>query len=320
MLAAMVVPAGRLPAGTAAEPLKRELATESAIRPEIHAFWQKTLAQLAADPMDAEVEQLKEPLPYRKYRVTLRGLAGIRFRALLALPVQGESKATPLPAIVTMPGYGGTQQGVMLSECMRGYAVLQVFPLWQGESEVLGKFEGQDKLTWNSAQPEGAYYQIGYTDVIRGIDYLVSRADIDASRIGLAGTSQGGGIALAVAAIDPRVKVVVAHVPFLCDMRTAARTPNALVKNLLDRAGVNNEATLRTLDYFDPLQLVPDLRVPALISAGGRDEICPEATIRAVFDRIPGTKSLMVYPDLTHTSCAGFYEMTWPWLDLYLRR
>ncbi len=301
-------------------PLKLEVAVASAVTPEIHAYWEKTRAQLASEPMEAVVEQLKEPLPYRKYRVTLRGLDGVHFRALLALPVQGESKARPLPAIVTMPGYGGTQQGVMLSECMRGYAVLQIFPRSQGESEELWKIDGPDKLTWHIAQPEGAYYQGAFADVIRGIDYLVTREDIDVARIGLVGTSQGGGMALAVTAIDPRVKVVVAHVPFLCDMRQAARTPHAMIKGVLDKAGLNTDAALRTLDYFDPLQLAPDLRVPALISAGGKDETCPAATIRAVFDRLPGTKSLMFYPDLPHTSCAAFYEMTWPWLDVYLRR
>jgi cephalosporin-C deacetylase len=290
------------------------------VAPDVATFWQQTRAALAREPMEAKGEQLKEPLPYRKYRVTLRSLDGVYFRALLALPVQGESAARPLPAIVTVPGYGGTQQGVMLSECMRGYAILQVYPRAQGESADLWKIDGPDKLTWHLAKPEGAYYQGAYADVMRGIDYLVSRPDIDAARIGLAGTSQGGGIALAVAALDARVKVVVAHVPFLCDLRQSAVTPKCLVKDLLDRAGCNNEATLRTLDYFDPLQLAPDLHGPALISAGGKDETCPAATIRAVFDRIPGTKSLMVYPDLPHTSCAGFYEMTWPWLDLYLRR
>lgn len=286
---------------------------------ELRAFWRQTLADLAREPLEVQIEQLAEPLPYRKFRVTLRSLNGVHFRALLALPVQGESTAKPWPAIVTVPGYGGTQQGVMLSECMRGYVILQVFPRSQGESAELWKIDGPDKLTWGIAQPEGAYYQGAYADTIRGIDYLVSRADVDATRIGLVGTSQGGGIALAVAAIDPRIKVVVAHVPFLCDLRQSARTPSGLVKKLLDEAGCNNEAGLRTLDYFDPLQLAPDLHAPALISAGGRDETCPAATIRAVFERIPAIKSLMYYPELPHTSCAGFYEMTWLWLDLYLR-
>ena len=301
-------------------PVKIEVSTGRLALAEIQAFWQKTRSDLAREPMEAIVEPVAEPLPYRKYRITLRSLDGVHFRALLALPVQGESKAKPLPAIVTVPGYGGTQQGVMLSECLRGYAILQVNPRSQGESEALWKIDGPDKLTWHIARPEGAYYQGAYADVIRGIDYLVTRPDIDAARIGLVGTSQGGGMALAVAALDPRVKAVVAHVPFLCDMRTAARTPDALVKTLLDRAGCNTEAALHTLDFFDPLQLAPDLQAPALISAGGKDVTCPAATIHAVFDRIPGIKSLAYYPDLPHTSCAGFYEMNWPWLDLYLRR
>lgn len=115
---------------------------------------------------------------------------------------------------------------------------------------------------------------------MRGVDYLLSRGDIDANRIAIAGTSQGGGIALAVAA----------HVPFLCDMRQAARTEGVLVKKLLNDAHLNDEAHLRTLDHFDPLRLAANLQAPALVSSGGRDTVCPPATIRSVFDRIPGVK------------------------------
>ena len=116
-------------AENAADPIKLGQ-SESTVR----AFWQETRTKLAREPMEAAVEQLKEPLPYRKFRITLRGLGGVHFRALLGLPVQDQSMAKPWPAIVTVPGYGGTQQGAMLSECMRGYAVLQVYPRSQGES------------------------------------------------------------------------------------------------------------------------------------------------------------------------------------------
>lgn len=69
---------------------------------QITAFWKSTRERLAAEPMDAKVELLQEPLPYRKYRVTLRGLDGIPFRAYLAVPVRGESSSKlRLPAIVT---------------------------------------------------------------------------------------------------------------------------------------------------------------------------------------------------------------------------
>jgi cephalosporin-C deacetylase len=276
------------------------------------------LQRLAAEPMEATEKDLREPLPYRTYAVEYRSLGNVRVRARLSIPIRGGEPARPLPAIVSVPGYGGSQQGLMLDECQRGYAILQVYPRSQGLSAELWKIDGPEKLTWHIDQPDGAYYQLAYADVIRGVDFLSKRQGIDPDRIAIAGTSQGGGIALAVAALDPRLKTVVAHVPFLCDMRLAARTEGSLVKQILDRAGNNDDAHLRTLAYFDPLELVPALHVPALVSSGGRDTTCPAATIRSVFDRIPSIKSLFHDPELTHTTSAAFYTMTWSWLDRYL--
>ncbi|MDB6059835.1 MAG: acetylxylan esterase [Verrucomicrobiales bacterium] len=270
--------------------------------------------------MDAKVEPVVEAIPYKKYRITLRSLDGIAFRALLSLPIQGEAPARPWPVIITVPGYGGMQQGVMLSECQRGYAILQVFPRGQGESKELWEIKG-DKLTGQLDQPEGAYYQGAYADVIRAIDFAVSREDFDHNRIALVATSQGGGICLAIAALDSRVKAVVAHLPFLCNFPIAARTPNSLVKQLLDQAKRNDETALQTLSYFDPLQLAPQLRAPVLMSAGGKDKTCSLPTIESVYKRLPaGKKTLKVYPNLTHTSCLSFYNLTWPWLDQQLRK
>lgn len=277
---------------------------------DISGFWRTTLERLAAEPREARETDLKEPLPYQVFAVEYRSLGGARIHAKLALPIRGGEPPHAIPAIVTVPGYGGLQQGIMLDECQRGYAILQVTPrVPEG---------GADKLTWHLDKPDGAYYQLAYADVIRGVDYLAQHAAVDRERIAIAGTSQGGGIALAVASLDPRLKAVVAHVPFLCDMRLAARTPGALVKQLLDKAGLNDEAHLSTLDYFDPLQLVPALRVPALVSSGGKDTTCPAATIHSVFERIPSVKSLLHEPTLPHTTSAGFYRLTWLWLDQYL--
>lgn len=273
------------------------------------SFWQATRSALAKEPLEATEKDAREPLPYKTFDIEYRSLSGVRVRARLALPIRGGASAIPLPAIVTAPGYGGLQQGVMLDECQRGYAVLQVFP-----RSVPG-----EKLVYGIEKPEGAYYQLAYADVMRGIDYLVSRKDIDAQRIAIAGTSQGGGIALAVASIDTRIKVVAAHVPFLCDMRRAARTEGSLIKQILDQAGVNDEPHLRTLDSFDPLQLVASLKAPAIVSSGGRDAVCPDGTIRAVYDRIPTVKSLFHDPELTHTTSAAFYKLMWLWLDSYLK-
>jgi cephalosporin-C deacetylase len=285
---------------------------------EIEAFWQKTLKRVSGEPLGVEAEPVKEALPYNKYRVTYRSLHGVKVRAYVGTPIQGETTPKPLPAIITAPGYGGKEQGVMLDECQRGYVVLQVFPRSQGESADLWKIDGPDRLTWRINQPEGYYYQGAYVDVIRAIDYLQSRPDVDKSRIGLMGTSQGGGIVLAVGGLDPRVQAVVAHVPFLCDMRRAAKIEGSLIKKLLEDHHALSSENLRTLDYFDPVNLVHRLKAPALLSAGGQDPGCPAETIRTVFERLAGIKSLVYYPELPHTSAGDFYRMSWEWMGGHL--
>ncbi|MDQ7948690.1 MAG: acetylxylan esterase [Pedobacter sp.] len=281
-------------------------------------FWQQTRLALDQVPIQAKVIARTEALPYHTFKIILQGLNKVKFVALLAIPIQGETKRNhPWPVVITTPGFGGQQQGVMLSECQRGYAVLQVFPRGQGESAEFYKING-NKLTGNLVQPDSAYYRGAYADVMRAIDYIYTRKDLDSNRIALVGTSQGGGISLAVASLDSRVKTVVAHLPFLCNINLAAKTEGSLVKQLLDQAKQNNRSARETLAYFDPYQLVSGLRAPTLISGGGMDKVCPFDTIKSVYDQIKGKKELKFYPDLQHTSCLDFYQQMWRWLEKYL--
>jgi cephalosporin-C deacetylase len=277
-------------------------------------FWSSTKKRLNVIPFAAEVTPVSEAIPYRKYKVQLKSLDGVMIIAFLSLPIQGEEQhSKPWPVIISTPGYGGSQQGVMLSECQRGFAIIQVFPRGQGESSQLFKLD-KDKLTGKLDKPEGAYYQGAYADVIRVIDFVMTRNDLDGNRIALMGTSQGGGFSIAVAALDNRVKAVVAHVPFLCNFRLASKT-KSLVSNLLEKAGPVNESSFITLDYFDPLNLASKLHIPVLLSAGGKDDVCPMPTIYSVYKQLAGNKTLVFYPELKHTTSFDFYNKSWAWLD-----
>lgn len=284
----------------------------------IDAFWKRTREKLAAVPMDAKAVPVVEALPFKKYVVTVKSLNNVTVLGYLSIPVQGEAAAKPWPLLVTTTGYSGNGLGLQPGECQRGYAVLHVYPRGQGPSADYFNITS-DKLSTKLVSPEGYYYQGGYMDIIRMIDYAVTRPDIDTSRIAMVGTSQAGGMALAVTALDSRIKAVVAHVPFLCNLRMAATMPS-LARSLLDRAGNNNAAAFRTLDYFDPYVLADRISVPAFIDAGGKDLLCPAPTIRSVYDKIKSKKKeYQFYPGLPHTSCMDSYARTWVFLDRYFK-
>lgn len=144
------------------------------------------------------------------------------------------------------------QHGITLSECPRGYIDLQIYPRSQGESTKFWKIDGLDTLIWHILNSESYYDQGAYVDVIKGIDCLLSTPDVDKSKVGLVGTSQGGGIVFAVAESDPQVKVVAAPVPFWCNMRLAATIRDSLVRKWPQGHGVLNSNSPDTPDHFDP--------------------------------------------------------------------
>ena len=284
---------------------------------DLDAFWHRTLARARAQSLDVQIEKVDQRLPYHVHRVTYRSLDGVPVRAYLSLPIEAASEARlpqRWPAIVTAPGYGGWEFGTQLGECQRGYAILQVYPRSQGESGELWHIDGSRGAHWvqyGKENAEGSFYQGAFIDLVRGIDYLRTRSDVDSERIGLMGTSQGGMLALGTAAVETSIRAVVAHVPYLCNVRHNAA--------FADSDLARDAAFLNTWDCFDPAQLAHRIEAPTLLSAGGKDTLCPLDTIRAVFDRLAGIKALAYYPDLIHTSCNDFYAMSWQWMDRYLR-
>ncbi len=282
---------------------------------KLNSFWDRTRQQLAKEPIDVEISIADTKAhSYYPHRITYRSLDGVKVRAYLSSPRLDEEKGPRLPAIVTAPGYSGWGMSISLAECQRGYIILQVYPRGQGESAELWKVQPGAEKAWvnhGKHNPEGFYYQGAYADMMRGVDYLLTRHDVDPNRIGLHGTSQAGGIVLSVGGIDPRVKAVVSHVPFLCDFRH-----NVAYKSCPDLVG--DPVFLNTFDYFDPVNLAPLLKAPTLVSSGGKDFTCPPDAIRAVWNRLPGIKALHHEPDLTHTTSVDFYNMGWEWFARYL--
>jgi len=128
------------------------------------------------------------------------------------------------PAILFQSGH--TQEGkpepqrAAANLALKGFVVLATDPIGQGEREqsydpqLSGALGG-----WSVPEHIQAGAQailIGESaarffiwDAKRAIDYLVSRPDVDSSRLGAAGCSGGGALTTFIGALDPRLKAVV---------------------------------------------------------------------------------------------------------------
>lgn len=289
----------------------------------LESFWQTARDELAEVPLDTRVElSTSQPDTLTEvYDVTLTGLGGVPIRGVYALPVWPERH--PLPALINFPGYAGEMVPQLALALEAGYAVLTLYPRGQGPSQEFWRVpDGLTKLTLGLDAPENHYYRAGYMDCLRGVDFLCSRDEVDASRIGVYGTSQGGGLSLATAALDSRIRACAAHVPFLCAYRIAVETagtpPYLELADYFAAHPEQRDTGLRTLEWFDPLTLAPWITCPTLVTIGDLDTCCPPPTIEAVYARLHCLRALLRYPNLPHARCYHFRRQLRHWMDTYL--
>ncbi|MCX6023559.1 MAG: acetylxylan esterase [Chloroflexi bacterium] len=287
------------------------------LAPDIAAFWQETRTQLDRIPLDVVVAPAPEQSgrEYQTFRVTMTSYDGIRIRAWYSVP----KNATPrrrYPAVLATPGYGGDKP-IPVALVQTGYAVLTLFPRGQGESRAEWELASGTKLTSCLADREQYYYRGAYMDSVRGVDFLTAQPEVDPGRIAAWGRSQGGGLTLAVAALDHRLAAAVAEEPFLCNFPVAVHLISQPYRELHDYLADHpreREASMATLAFFDPMELVDAVTCPTLVNIGLSDQVCPQETILPVFARLRCLKGLLVYPGLDHNPCTDFTAQGMNWL------
>jgi alpha-beta hydrolase superfamily lysophospholipase len=126
---------------------------------------------------------------------------GATLRGRLYIP---ENKSENLAIVIMAHGYSATIEGMVADRyaeviCEAGFAVLLYDHRNLG---ISGGEPRQQTNKWIQAR--------GYRDAI---DYVTTLPEIDTSKIGLWGDSMSGGEVIVVAAMDHRVKAIVAQVP-----------------------------------------------------------------------------------------------------------
>jgi dienelactone hydrolase len=144
-------------------------------------------------------------------KVVFESQPGFLVDALLYIPINVK---LPAPGVLSTIGHYDdegfflwAEQGRCIGLVRKGYVVLTYDPISQGERKWLGNGNHdllRQKIILSGMEVSG----LMFWDSIRAIDYLVSRPEVDAARIGVTGVSGGGFNALYTAVLDDRVKAV----------------------------------------------------------------------------------------------------------------
>jgi hypothetical protein len=198
---------------------KRDTAAARARRQEVRAKILRLIGGLPEDrnPLNARVTGRIAQSGYTIEKVIYESLPRYPVTANLYLPKSpGKHPAVLFPLGHWSEGKPAAQR-VAANLALKGFVVLAFDPVGQGErmqafDARMGRALGggaTDQHFMNGAQAELLGENIAryfIHDGMRGIDYLVSRPEVDAERIGVTGCSGGGTQTTYIAALDERVK------------------------------------------------------------------------------------------------------------------
>ena len=259
-------------------------------------FWEQSLAELAEVPPAFQMTPRpnKARPEVQLHEVSMESFGDVSVRGWLETP----KKPGVFPAVLRLPGYGQAMKPVGDQENL---IVFSFNPRGHGNSQDDVPGTPQDYWVRGLDDRDTYFYRGAYLDCIRAVSFLCSLNNVDQERIAVWGASQGGGFALATAALDTRVDLCVSDIPFLCNWTNYFKlTQWDEMDKWLEQKDRSWTQALRTMSYFDTMNFCEQITCPVIMSIGLQDQICPPTTGFAVFNRIKGAKTHNIYPTRGH--------------------
>lgn len=276
---------------------------------DFDAFWQQTLAEARTFPLNAAFERVDYGLrTVEAFDVTFNGYGGQPIKGWLLLPRQRQE---PLPCVVEYLGYGGGRgfPTDWLVWSSAGFAHLVMDTRGQGSAWRQGDTPDPEPagssphypgfMTRGILDPRTYYYRRVFADGVRAVEAARSHPAVDAGRIAATGGSQGGGITIAAAGLEPAISVIMPDVPFLCHYCRALEitdaSPYSEITQYCHTHRDKVDTVFHTLSYFDGLNFAARSNSRALFSVGLMDLICPPSTVFAAYNYFAGPKDMRIY-------------------------
>lgn len=292
------------------------------------AYWDTAIAEMHALGTDCElVPSTTLIAPFAEvFDLYFIGLGGARVHAKYLRP---KNATEPHPAVLQFHGYShhSGDWNDKLGYVARGYSVVALDCRGQGGlSEDRGGARGNTHtghiIRGLDDVPEKMYYRATYCDTAQLARIVMAMPEVDATRVGATGGSQGGGLTLACAALEPGIKRIASVFPFLCDykrvweMDLAKGAYNELSTyfRLFDPRHEREENVWERLGYIDCQHLAPRIKADTLFFVGLMDTICPPSTQFSAYNKISAPKRRIIYPDFGHEGLPGSGDLIYNYL------
>ena len=249
--------------------------------------------------LNAQTLEVREFPAYRREKPIFESRPGLAVLGYLLTPTAAKP---PHRTMICIPGHGrgvddivgiddkgadrttknGYQHDFALQVAEHGLAAVAIEPLAFGCRR--GKQAKKEGLGQSSCQPvAGAALLLGQTvigwrvfDVMRTIDWIETRKELDASRVGCMGISGGGTCTTFSAALEPRIKAAMIS-GYLNTFRDSIFSLSHCIDNYVP--GILNWA-----EMYDIAGLIAPR--PLFAESGMKDDIFPIEASRASFARV----------------------------------
>lgn len=291
------------------------------------AYWDAALLELDATPPRPEFVR-NEAIPSNNvdcFDLWFSGVGGARIHAKYLRP-KAAGKTARHPAVLLFHGYASHSGDWFdkLAYVSQGYCVAALDCRGQGgRSEDTGGVKGPTHhghiiRGLDDPDPTRLLFRSIFLDTVQLARVLLALPETDPSHVACVGGSQGGALALACAALEPRIRrAVVAH-PFLCDYQRVwemdlAKDAYAELRTFFrqfDPRHERRQEIFTKLGYIDCQNLAPRVQAEVLMFTGLMDTICPPSTQFAAYNKLTVRKHMVIYPDYGHEGMPGQGDRT----------
>lgn len=281
-------------------------------------YWEEQKALLRAIPEDMQMTKLDADSTEQQtvYQFSMANINGSRVYGWLSVP----TKQGPLPAMLLVPAAGTTPYGPrwVVGWGTRGFLTMGIYAhnypvdLTAETYQQLRETELKGYPTKGRDSRDTCYFRRVFLSCTRAMDYLMSRPEWDGANLLVTGSSQGGGLSLVSAGLEPKVTAIAANVPALCDHTGILIGRISGWPRLIEGP---DKPSAAVAPYFDAVNFARHARCATVISCGFADSTCPPTSIYAAYSVLPEPKRIVPTPTMGHSQSAEYGALSMAFLQ-----